>query len=613
MSGNFAACPTDALARFETIWQVDFEHREDANHHPIPVCMFAQEMRTGQTMFLWREQLLALRRAPFGTGPDDLMIAYAANAELSCFLALDWPFPYNVLDAYVETCAAINGRTDVWPPPKQEGEKRKGRRPGLIDALETVFGIPASISHAGKAVMRDLILSKEDYSEAERHAIERYNSGDVVDTIALFWQVLPALDLPHALHRGRYMAAVARQEWLGLPIDADCLGKFLADWDSLRQHYLDRDDEFGLYDEKGKFCEGRLLSLTTAKQWDWPMTKTGRLKTDAETFGKQARRYPELKRTAHMRNSIADLNIGNLANTIGADGFSRCPLMPFWTTTGRNQPQGRDKIFLPALPAWSRGLLRAPKGYTLIELDWDAQEIGIMAGLSGDPAMIEDYRSGDPHWNFGVRAGLVSPHADKRDHQALRDKSFKPVTLGTNYGMGPYGIAAKTGRSLLWARDIHVRHRRTYPRFHQWLGDTVVQAKFDRSISSPFGWPMTVIGNTGHRALMNFPAQSGGADAMRIVAIAATEAGIRVCCSVHDAFWILAPEGEEERTIGRMREIMMQAGAAVTGGLPLTVTVKASVTSAHNLGDSRKPGNKGYEMWAEVRELLAGGLRRLTG
>jgi len=37
----------------------------------------------------------------------------------------------------------------------------------------------------------------------------------------------------------------------------------------------------------------------------------------------------------------------------------------------------------------------------------------------------------------------VPPGENKRDFQELRQKSFKPVTLGSNYGMSPYGIAAK--------------------------------------------------------------------------------------------------------------------------------------------------------------------------
>ena len=74
-------------------------------------------------------------------------MAYAANAEMSCFLALGWPFPVNVLDLYVETIAAINGRTDIWP--------HKGR-PGLLAALE-LQGLPA-LSDDNKDAMRRLIL-----------------------------------------------------------------------------------------------------------------------------------------------------------------------------------------------------------------------------------------------------------------------------------------------------------------------------------------------------------------------------------------------------------------------------------------------------------------------
>jgi DNA polymerase I-like protein with 3'-5' exonuclease and polymerase domains len=185
--------------------------------------------------------------------------------------------------------------------------------------------------------------------------------------------------------------------------------------------------------------------------------------------------------------------------------------------------------------------------------------------------------------------------------------------LGQNYGMSPYGIAAKTGRSLRWARGIHAQHRHAYPTFHRYLGDAVTQAKFDRKIYSVLGWPMAVTGDTKHRTLMNFIAQAAAADAMRLAGIAARDAGIRICCSVHDSFWILAPEGDEGRTIAKMVDIMREAGAAVSGGLPIEVEVKAVIPATHNLGDLRKPGDKGYEMWAEVHELLEGGLLRRAG
>jgi hypothetical protein len=409
MFGNYADLPIDALSAFTEIWHVDFENRLDANGHPVPVCMSAKEQHTGTQIFLSREQLLTLRRAPFDTGPHALMVAYAANAELSCFQALGWPFPCNVLDVYVETCAAING-LDI------EGLEKK--RPSLLETLD-LFGLPSRYSKAEKTQMRDLILNNETYSADQWRDIETYNHSDTDATLVTLPLLLPTLSLPHALHRGRFItSAITTQEWLGLPIDADCLAKFLENWERLKLHFIARDDNFGLYDGTS-LVEQRLWDLIDAKRWDWPRLPSGRYKADKTTFGKQARRYPELKSMARLRENIADLHLHELAKAVGADGFCRCWPAPFGSKTGRNQPSG--KVFLPSLPAWLRGLLRPPPGWTLIEMDWDAQEAGLMAGQTGDPAMIEDYKSGDPYWGFGVRAGLVPQHADKRNYQELRE------------------------------------------------------------------------------------------------------------------------------------------------------------------------------------------------
>ena len=432
-----------------------------------------------------REQLLALRRAPFGVGPRDLLVTYAANAEMSCFLALGWPFPCNVLDLYVETIAGINGRTDIWP--------HKGR-PGT--ARRTGIAWPAGARRRHQGDMRRLILDNTDYTPEQWQHIEDYNRSDIIaGTVPLLDAMARSIDLPRALHRGRYMMAVARQERLGLPIDVEYLARLIAQWEQLQLHFIARDDEFGLYDGTA-FREQRLWDLIEARHWDWPRTEHGRPGLQRKVLAQQARRYPELKRLVRLRDNIAELRISRLANTIGADGFSRCPMLPFWTRTSRCQPSARDKVFLPSLPSWLHGLLRPPPGFALVELDWTGQEYAITAALSGDPGMIADYLTGDPHWAFGVRAGLVSADADKAEHKELRDKILKPITHGQNYGMTAYGIAAKTGRSLLWSRDVHARHRQTYPVFHRWLGDIVAQAKFDGVMATPFGWPMAVIAET---------------------------------------------------------------------------------------------------------------------
>jgi hypothetical protein len=594
----------DWRQRFRSIWHVDTEYREDANHLPIPVCLHAHDEVSGKTLSLWRDELLASTRLPFDSGPDDAMVAFASNAELQCFLRLGLPFPNNVIDPYVENIVAINGNTAVWPPPDEKD--RKGR-PGLLDALK-LHGLPAR-PQEHKDRMRDLILENEDYTPEQRREIQDYNKEDVDDTIALL-SVLPIDDIKHALFHGRYMAAVAREERVGLPVYSEyLLDELVPKWDAIRLHYIQRDDEFHLYDGVN-FVEERLWDLIKAKGWDWPRTPTGKYQLKIATIGKQATRYPELKSLARLRDQIAELRINKLVNTVGPDGFSRCPLLPFWTITGRNQPSAKDKMFLPSLPKWLQGMLKPPRGMALVELDFVAEEPAIVAGLSGDPAMIADYQNGDVHWLFAVRAGLAAPNAAVDDH--IRDLC-KPVCHGMNYGISPYGIAAKTKKSLDWAREMQARHRYAYPVFHQWRGDVVAQAHFDEVITSPFGWRLIVTADTKTRTLMNFLAQAGGSDVMRLVSIVATECGITIAAPVHDAFWILAPLDELDTTIARMTEIMTEAGRLVTGGLPIRVKVEAVVRWPQCLGDVRKPDAKGQAMWCEVRELVRnGGLQKTS-
>jgi hypothetical protein len=107
MSCGYAGLPT-SFDRFREVWHVDFEFRFSINHLPVPVGMFAKEHRTGAEISMRRNQLLVCSRAPFDTGPDALVVAYSAVAELTCFHVLQWPIPRNVLCAYVET-SAING------------------------------------------------------------------------------------------------------------------------------------------------------------------------------------------------------------------------------------------------------------------------------------------------------------------------------------------------------------------------------------------------------------------------------------------------------------------------------------------------------------------------
>ena len=283
--------------------------------------------------------------------------------------------------------------------------------------------------------------------------------------------------------------------------------------------------------------------------------------------------------------------------------------MPFWTRSGRNQPQGRGKVFLLSLPSWVHGLIRPPPGWGVALLDWQAQEIGIAAGLSRDPVLLADFQTGDPHMRFAIRAGLAPEGATKRTHGPVRD-SVKPISLGVNYGMTKHGAAAQTGKSLLWAADVLASHRHAYRVFARWQHDTVAQAQFDERITSPLGWPMAVHSETKMRTLLNYPEQAGGADCMRLAAIAGHEAGIHIVAPAHDAFWIAAPLAELDDAITTMKRLMVRASSVVTGGINIPVEESARVHWPQCLGDVRKPDAKGQAMWNEIKALVYGGLQQ---
>src|SRR5262249_35724556 len=92
---------------------------------------------------------------------------------------------------------------------------------GLVGAL-VYHGLPA-IDAEEKNEMRQLIMRGGPWSERDRESILDYCESDVESLARLLPAMLPRIDLPRALLRGRYMAAAARIERAGAPIDVPTL------------------------------------------------------------------------------------------------------------------------------------------------------------------------------------------------------------------------------------------------------------------------------------------------------------------------------------------------------------------------------------------------------
>ena len=97
--------------------------------------------------------------------------------------------------------------------------------------------------------MRDLILTGGPWTQDQRGAILDYCESDVAALAQLLPKMLPRIERPYALLRGRYMSAVARIEHTGVPIDVEPLHRLRVNWDPLKDKLIEEvNADYGIYD-----------------------------------------------------------------------------------------------------------------------------------------------------------------------------------------------------------------------------------------------------------------------------------------------------------------------------------------------------------------------------
>jgi hypothetical protein len=567
----------DWLAHFKEIWLVDFEFQQPEGERPTPVCMVGREYRSGRVVRLWQQEL---SEPPFSLGPDCLCIAYYSSAEWNCHLALGWPLPARILDLYVEFKRLTSGL-------------KTSCGSGLLGALSH-FGLDA-LDAADKDAMRQLVMRGGPWSDDERRAILDYCQSDVDSLARLLPAMLPTIDFPRALIRGRYMAAAARMESVGVPIDVPALVKIRSHWTTIQDQLIEKiDRHYGVYDGR-TFKSDRWEAWLARKGIVWPQLPSGALALDDDTFREAARSHPEVAPIRELRTSLSQMRLNELA--VGSDGRNRCLLSAFGSRTGRNQPSNAKFVFGPAV--WLRGLIRPEPGRALAYLDYEQQEFGIGGALSGDRAMMEAYASGDPYLSFAKQAGAVPVDATKHTHAAERDR-FKVCALAVQYGMECEGLAKKLDDSPARAKELLRLHRATYPTYWRWSDAIRDFAILHGELNAVFGWTVHVGENVNPRSLRNFPLQANGGEMLRLACCFATEQGIRVCCPVHDALLIEAPADEIDDAVRRCQAAMEDASRIVLNGF--TIRTEAKIIRHPD----RYMDKRGTAMWEAVSELVGG-------
>jgi hypothetical protein len=404
--------------------------------------------------------------------------------------------------------------------------------------------------------------------------------------------MLPRIDLPRALLRGRYMAAAAAMEHNGIPIDVGTWTRLREGWTGIQGDLIGAIDVYGVYDGR-TFKSERWAKLIATLNIPWPLLESGQLDLSDDTFRQMAKAHPIISPYRELRSSLSDLRLNDLA--VGTDERNRTLLSAFRSSTGRNQPSNSRSIFGPSV--WLRGLIKPPPGYAVAYVDWKQQEFGIAAALSGDTAMQEAYRSGDPYLAFAKQAGAVPAGATKTTHGPQREL-FKQCVLAVQYGMQAAALALRIGQPPIFARELLGAHRDTYRTFWRWSDAALDTAILTGSLHTVFGWHVHVGETSNPRSLRNFPMQANGAEMMRLAACLATERGVEVCAPVHDAFLICVSLDRLDQDVATMRAAMAEASRIVLGGFELGTDV------AITRWPDRYTDARGSVMWQRVLELL---------
>lgn len=577
---------------FREVWCIDFEFRQP-DGEPVEAvhCLVAHEMRSGRTLRLWCDELGG--RPPFDVGPETLVVAYMAAAEMHCFLALGWQLPAHILDPYVE----FRNHTNKLSRPFGSS---------LLGAMQA-YGL-SHADMAEKEEMREVAMRGAPFTDAEKRALLVYCEKDVEQLARLVRAMLPRIlqrrgrsewvNLMHALVRGRYMADVARMERTGVPVDVEQYRRITGCWEALKSRLVvEVDRDYGVFDGN-VFKAARFEAYVKARGIPWPRLPSGALDLAKDTFREMARGYAVVSPLHELRATLGGLRLSDLA--VGKDGRNRAQLRPFSSSSSRNQPSTSRFIFGPA--TWIRGLIVPPPGQVLAYLDWSAQEIGIAAALSGDEAMMADYRD-DPYLGFAKRIGLAPRDATKKSHKAVRD-AMKPICLGANYGMGARTMAVRTGRELDSAARLIGDHRRTYREFWRWAEAAVDHANLRGYVETQFGWNAAAGGrDTNPRSLQNFPVQGNAAEMMRLAAHELLAAGFEVCAPVHDAMLILVPEDGAAELVRQAAGIMVAASATVLDGFEIRVGGASPGELVRHPDRYMDP--RGRIMWDRIQGLLA--------
>lgn len=241
----------------------------------------------------------------------------------------------------------------------------------------------------------------------------------------------------------------------------------------------------------------------------------------------------------------------------GMDAEGRChaSINSLRARTGRMSITGIPAQTLPSKDWLIRRCFIADPGQLMVSVDYQAQELRILAALSGDETMIQAFANGDDLHLMTAQAAWGS-HITKED----KERSYaKTVNFGRVYGGGAKTVALQTGLSYPQAKKVVEAFDQRYPRVGKYAAELQTQAKYDGYVISPAGRVMYVDQDRSYAA-MNYMVQGTGRDVTARGLVRLHRAGFTpyMRLPIHDETLSSLPELQAEWGGARIAELMAE-------------------------------------------------------
>ena len=541
---------------FDNILVNDTEFRGDMKEKGelnIPVCSVYKNLKTDRVHKLYGP---GLKKFPYPTGKT-LIIAHNVGAEAHTMLSCGIKLPEFWWDTMIEDQKLYFGKV---------------KSHGLLAACKR-YGIQ-TISGDLKKYFINIILNNEPYSDDQWAKILDYCQSDVEAGEKLFLKQLedieqkrpndgPRTIISQALFSGASMAYTAQVEFNGIPINNKLLDTIQDNFPALKKQMIaELNKKLDVYDENQTLKYEKFYKLIEKNNLlsRWPVTKTGKLKTDADTFWRFGQENTDINDLLLASEFIDSQKLKGYV--VGPDGRARNPYNMYALKTGRTNPSTSRHPF--NAPKCMRNIVRSDPGKVCVNFDYKNQEIAIAAYLSGDPQLIAAVETGDPYIATAILVGAIPANASKKSHPKER-KIFKTTLLACLYGQGSTNMSKRMNINIDYGTDYQVKIKNTYPVYFAWVKPLVNRAVLQGFLTTKFGFRYHVAPGEVYnpRTFYNHPIQSNGSDMLRHALIGICRAGIELNALIHDGLVVHLDRKKFRKQFLKVKKIMEDASRKV--------------------------------------------------